>query len=23
MARGEITERLDPFLSPIRPVAED
>ncbi|TCB94441.1 hypothetical protein E0H26_21195 [Micromonospora zingiberis] len=23
MARGEITERLDPFLSPIRPVVED
>ncbi|TCB93374.1 hypothetical protein E0H26_22795 [Micromonospora zingiberis] len=23
MARGEINERLDPFLSPIRPVIED
>ncbi|WP_230415425.1 Imm7 family immunity protein [Micromonospora tarapacensis] len=23
MARGEITERLDPFLSPIHPVIED
>jgi immunity protein 7 of polymorphic toxin system len=23
LARGELTERLDPFLSPVRPVIED